>query len=74
MKKSVVFSILIAVVLTIGVIALAMSNLTIGNPDASDVSAESATTTQGDSLTDETVWVTVWRCAGRAWMPWLGLR
>lgn len=55
MKKSVVFSILIAVVLTIGVIALAMSSLTTGNPDASDVSAESATTTQGDSLTDETV-------------------
>ncbi len=55
MKKSVVFSILIAVVLTIGVIALAMSSLTTGTPDASDVSAESATTTQGDSLTDETV-------------------
>ena len=53
MKKSVVFSIVIAVVLTIGVIALAMSNLTTGNPDASDVSAESAATTQGDSLTDE---------------------
>lgn len=53
MKKSVVFSILIAVVLTIGVIALAMSNLTTGNPDASDVSAESATTTQAESLREE---------------------